>query len=147
MSISPPTDIVLDVARAADPERFKVAAARLAKLAETNAPAFDDALAEAAGDTKPAASAASTFDAPVATTPVIRKPPAGAGDAYRGFEAMALTTFIQSAMPDDAGSYFGSGTAGSVWKSMLAQQIAEQMAKRGWRNAAASASPMPSPAP
>ena len=34
-------------------------------------------------------------------------------------------------MPDDATAYFGSGTAGSVWKSMLAQQIAEQMAKHG----------------
>ena len=44
---------------------------------------------------------------------------------------MALATMIEAAMPDEAASYFGEGTAGSVWKSMLAEQIAEQMAKAG----------------
>jgi Rod binding domain-containing protein len=44
---------------------------------------------------------------------------------------MALASMIEAAMPDDGSVIFGKGTAGSVWKSMLAQQIAEQMAKAG----------------
>jgi Rod binding domain-containing protein len=44
---------------------------------------------------------------------------------------MALSTMIEAAMPDESSVIFGKGTAGSVWKSMLAQQLGEQMAKAG----------------
>ena len=40
MAISPPSDIILDVARAADPERLKVATAKLDRLADTAGTAF-----------------------------------------------------------------------------------------------------------
>jgi Rod binding domain-containing protein len=59
------------------------------------------------------------------------KPATRAEEAYRGFEAMALSTMIEAAMPDESSVIFGKGTAGSVWKSMLAQQLGEQMAKAG----------------
>ena len=48
MSISPPTDIVLDVARAADPTRYTQAAARLNRTA----PAGDD-FADFLNDARP----------------------------------------------------------------------------------------------
>ena len=35
VAITPPSDIVLDVARAADPEKYRVAAERLARLRAT----------------------------------------------------------------------------------------------------------------
>ena len=44
---------------------------------------------------------------------------------------MTLATMIEAAMPDDASSAYGSGTAGSVWKSMMAEQLGKQMAKAG----------------
>jgi Rod binding domain-containing protein len=133
MSISPPTDIVLDVARAADPTRYTEAAARLSR---PTAPGEDFATflkstaatgaTTTAANSKPAAqpTAAAGTDGGADKT-------AKAHKAYQGFEAMALATMIESAMPDDASSYFGEGTAGSVWKSMLADQMAKQMAERG----------------
>jgi Rod binding domain-containing protein len=44
---------------------------------------------------------------------------------------MVLSNLLEDAMPDDGASFFGEGTAGGVWKSMLVEQIAGQMAKAG----------------
>lgn len=51
--------------------------------------------------------------------------------AYEQFEAFVLQSFIQSIMPKEASSVFGEGTAGEVWKSMLAEKIAMQVAEAG----------------
>jgi hypothetical protein len=132
MSISPPSDIILDVARAADPVREQRAIARLSQMApaaegESFGRILDAGAAEAAA-TKPA-------PPPPETRPMAR-PPVGpvatdAGKAFQSFEAMALATMIEAAMPKDGDTIFGSGTAGSAWKSMLAQQIGVQMAEAG----------------
>jgi len=126
MSISPPSDIVLDVARAADPTRYQVAAERLAKMSST-APGepFSETLDSVASATRPAPSPTSSAPVPHADSA------AAAKKAYQGFEAMTLQTFIEAAMPDDDSAVYGSGTAGSIWKSMLSEQIANQMAKSG----------------
>jgi hypothetical protein len=47
------------------------------------------------------------------------------------FEAFVLQTFIQSMFPKDAEHVFGGGIAGSYWSSMLAEQVAGQVAKGG----------------
>ena len=47
------------------------------------------------------------------------------------FEAFVLQSFIQSIMPQEATAVFGEGTAGEVWKSMLAEKIAMQVAEAG----------------
>lgn len=47
------------------------------------------------------------------------------------FEAFVLQSFIQSMMPNDASSVYGEGTAGSVWKSMMAEKIAKEIAENG----------------
>lgn len=126
MSISPPTDIVLDVARAADPTRYQVAAERLSRMSSTvPSEPFSETLESVASATRPPPSR--TAAAPVSA----HDPAAAARKAYQGFEAMTLQTFIEAAMPDDDSAVYGSGTAGSVWKSMLSEQIANQMAKSG----------------
>ncbi len=124
MSISPPTDIVLDVARAADPARASEAAARLNRAKPGDAAAF----ARLVNDTS-ATSAASPSLPPGGPAPA--KLPANSAKAFQQFEAMTLATMIESAMPDDATSAYGSGTAGSVWKSMMAEQLGKQMAAAG----------------
>ena len=126
MSISPPSDIVLDVARAADPTRYQVAADRLAKMSST-APAepFSETLDSLASDTR-------STSIPAPSRPISHTDSsAAARKAYQGFETMTLQTFIEAAMPEDDSAVYGSGTAGSVWKSMLSEQIANQMAKSG----------------
>ncbi|MEW5422255.1 rod-binding protein [Amorphus sp. 3PC139-8] len=140
MAISPPSDIVFDVAKAADPLGYAEAAARLRR----GAGAATDMAAGGAGFER-------TFDGLVRSDlRVLSDGQAGltarannqilfAGaslpDArdrtYRNFEAMALTSFVETMLPGDAESVFGSGTAGNVWRSMLAQHIADEVADAG----------------
>lgn len=47
------------------------------------------------------------------------------------FEALMMQQMVEGILPEDAESVFGSGTAGGIWKSMLAEQIGNQMAARG----------------
>jgi hypothetical protein len=137
MSISPPTDIILDVARAADPVRYQEAAERLTRIA-ARAPAtgFDDAL-KAAGPSRLAADSTASGRPIGATRPAIalspspKKPVEKSTKAYEGFEAVALTSFVQEMLPHQASSVFGSGTAGEIWKSMMAEKIAGEMARAG----------------
>ena len=53
----------------------------------------------------------------------------GNGAVYRKFEAFVLQMFVESMLPKDATNVFGKGTAGTVWRSMLAEQISNEMAK------------------
>lgn len=123
MSIEPPSDIVLDVVRAADPARRAEATNRLVRIAagtgEDFAPTLDDVSA-------PASPRAVASAAPAKVKTADDK----AADAYRAFEGMVLSTFVQSAMPESAAA-FGEGTAGNVWRTMLAGEIAGEMAKAG----------------
>ena len=112
MSIEPPSDIVLDVARAADPARRAEATNRLVRLAgdgEGFAPTL-------AGVADPPAGAGKPAERPKAAS-------SEAAKAYREFEGMVLATFVESAFPESA-TAFGAGTAGSVWRSMFAQEMA-----------------------
>ena len=155
MAISPPSDIILDVARAADPERLKVATAKLDRLAETAGTAFADlmpAAPEAGGALVAQASATPAIN-PTPSAPFdlhrarlrlqnetalaarVDGTTAAAGDrrakALESFEAMVLSTFIGSMLPEGAEDVYGSGTAGDVWKSMLSDQLGRQMARVG----------------
>ncbi|TAN19011.1 MAG: flagellar biosynthesis protein FlgJ [Rhizobiaceae bacterium] len=117
MAISPPGDIVLDVARAAGPEGIETARAALEKRAQSGIAA---APFEPAGPAAPQA-----FNATAAS------PRAPANKAYQRFEAVVLQTFLQSMMPKNSEAVYGSGLAGDMWKSELAQQVATVMAKHG----------------
>jgi hypothetical protein len=135
MSISPPSDIILDVARAADPVRQQRAIARLSQMAPMAEGESFDRILDAG-----AAEAAATKSAPPPSDPrPMARPPVGpvatetsdAAKVFQSFEAMALATMIEAAMPKQGDAIFGSGTAGSAWKSMLAEQIGIQMAEAG----------------
>lgn len=138
MAISPPSDIVFDVAKAASPLGYAEAVARLRRGGGA------DMEAGGAGFER-------AFDGMVRSEPRVLSDghagltarannqvlfgSAGRPDAqdltYRNFEAMALSTFVETMLPGDAESVFGSGTAGNVWRSMLAEQVAGEIAKAG----------------
>lgn len=155
MAISPPSDIILDVARAADPERLKVATAKLDRLSESAGTAFASlmpavseagdaltALADASPASDPSPSApfdlhrarlrlqneTATANRLDATARTVGDPRA---KALENFEAMVLSTFVGSMLPEGAEDVYGSGTAGDVWKSMLSDQLGKQMVKAG----------------
>jgi peptidoglycan hydrolase FlgJ len=133
MAFNPRTDVVLEVASAADPSRATLATQRLNALAGSNAPAADFA-----ADLDRAAKPGSAT-----TTPL----PGGAGarsrlaeaqggpdkmkQAKTQFEAMMLNSFVSELLPKDTGEVFGQGTAGDMWRSMLAEQVSNQIAKSG----------------
>lgn len=111
MAISPPGDIVLDVMRAADPERVEAARAHLQRAAQS------------------AAGTGAQFQMAAAAAP--KPAEGGAGEAYRQFEAMVLGTFVQSMLPEEASSVYGDGLAGDMWKSILGQHLGEAISQRG----------------
>ncbi|WEX08333.1 hypothetical protein [Chelativorans sp. AA-79] len=115
MAISPPGDILLEVARAASPEKVQAAQVRLRAIAGAGNGAFDHHTAvEAsahAGQRLPAAA-----DQP---------------DAFVKFEAMVLESFFQTMLPKDAGTAYGEGLSGEMWRGLLAGQLGEVFARRG----------------
>lgn len=120
MAIAPPSDLVLDVARAADPGSLRGATQRLERIAATGdgeATSFR-ALVEPARSMFAPTGAARSADA------------RNTSPAHK-FEALVLHQFVETMLPDDASAVFGEGSTGEIWKSMLAEQVADQMASSG----------------
>ncbi len=109
MAISPPSDIVLDVARAAGPADLEAARAALVKRSGEAAAAFS---LDRSAPARPAEADAG-------------------GDKFKRFEAMVLQTFIQNMLPKDTEDVYGKGLAGDMWKSQLAEKVADVMAAHG----------------
>ncbi len=129
VAISPPSDLVLDVVRAADPNSVQEAQAKL----RANKAAFAATSLADAG--KGFGAAMSTIDTPAtnaglanpASSPKVEAMP----DEYRKFEASILQTFVNSMLPNETEEVYGKGSAGEFWKSMMAEKIAEEMSQKG----------------
>lgn len=121
MAINPPSDLVLDVARAADPDAMRASAEKLRSLTSMRA-------------ADPVAGAAFTDEPALAMNVGSMEPPpqsAQAKTAYTKFEAFMLQSFVESMFSTDTSSVFGKGIAGDYWKSMMSEAIANQMADAG----------------
>jgi hypothetical protein len=131
MAVSLPSDIVLDVVKAADPAKYQAATKRLSELSgPTGATEFANVF-NAVGSRS---AAGIPLDPHAVKTAFHNQTTLAAGrkdNAHEQFEAFVLQTFVESMMPKDAESVFGKGTAGSIWKSMMAEQMAGQLAKAG----------------
>jgi hypothetical protein len=133
MAFSPKTDVILEVASAADPSRATLAAQRLNALAGSNAsPAdFVSSLNQAAAAAN-AAPASPTGGADARSRLAESSSgPEKLGKAKIQFEAMMLNSFVSELLPKDTGEVFGQGMAGDMWRSMLAEQVSTQIAKSG----------------
>lgn len=130
MSVQPPSDIVLDVARAADPTRYQAA---VTKLNPAGTGSFADALGAAGVGAGVPAAAQLSPDAVLTRfrTAATLAAPHPKGTPAQQFEAFVLQTFVESMLPQGASAVFGKGNAGSIWKSMLAEQLGAQLAKAG----------------
>lgn len=141
-------DIILGVSRAADSVRQREVVSRLERLSQEAAAAPDAGAASAdpaaawsaevelaaanASRPAPAAPPESAPTGPIAanTTSVSRGGSVKTPDAYVQFEAVLLQNMIEAMLPDDE-AVFGSGTAGNIWKSMLAEKVAAEVARTG----------------
>ncbi|WP_027556660.1 rod-binding protein [Bradyrhizobium sp. Cp5.3] len=129
MIVTATPDLVLDVLEAADPVTQRAATAKLDALKSSDAD-FAATMQAEAGKAAAGEQAAKTAEAqaPNAAPVQVIKAPAS-GDVYRKFEAFILQTFVETMLPKESEQVFGKGTAGSVWKSMLAEQLGNQLAK------------------
>ncbi len=53
------------------------------------------------------------------------------GAAGREFESFVLQTFVEAMLPKETSGVFGVGMAGAFWRSMMAEQIARELARSG----------------
>jgi hypothetical protein len=132
MGISLSTDIVLDVARAADPAKHQAASKRLADMSGSTSGAEFAAMLNGIGGQ----SAVNMPSDHYALNTAPRHETALSADtkkdkAAQQLEAFVLQSFVDSMLPKDSESVFGKGTAGGIWKSMLAEQIGAQIARTG----------------
>jgi peptidoglycan hydrolase FlgJ len=133
MAFNPRTDVVMDVLSAADPSRASLAAQRLSALAASDTPGPDFS-----ADLERAAASGAAIPPAIENAADARSRLAGIqgspdklGQAKTQFEAMMLNSFVGELLPKDASSVFGEGTAGDMWRSMLAEQVSMQIAKSG----------------
>lgn len=138
-------DIILGVSRAADMARQRQAAARLEQISRGASSVADaqptqsvppreappvDAASEWEAQVRLASANASRPSTP-ASSPRAADRAEKPADAYVQFEALLLQNMVETMMPKDSESMFGSGTAGMIWKSMLAEKVAAEIARTG----------------
>lgn len=124
MAINPPSDLVMDVARAADPHAYRAATERLKSISGGMGTA-----AAGAGLTR---DNFASFSEKLAAGVSVRPEGGNAvSPAYRKFEAFMLQSFVQSMFTSDTAASFGKGISGEYWKSMMAEAMANKMADTG----------------
>ncbi len=129
MAISPPSDLVLDVVRAADPTEVQAAQAKL----KANRAAFAaSSLADAGAGFGAALDRLSTPETSAGLANARSKVKASEiPEELRQFEAVVLQSFIKDMLPSDSEEIYGKGNAGEIWKSMMAEQFGQVISKSG----------------
>ncbi len=146
MSISPPSDIVLDVVNAAKPAKRAVATERLTQLAqgagadavsfsktlEATATQVTAARAEPAKSFLEAEKRISEFNNNLLVT--TRRISESSPDtplklAHKKLESVFLQGMINSMLSSQEDKLFGKGIEGGYWKSFMAEAIANQVVK------------------
>lgn len=132
MAISVNTDLVLDVLKAGNTQRAAIADAHLQTKKTSSfeiaaaGEKFAAELASKTADTAPKSALSSNL-------PDMRlrfaKP--DVDESFQKFEAVILEQFVKDMLPQEASAVFGEGTAGDIWKGMMAQQIGDAVAKGG----------------
>jgi flagellar protein FlgJ len=124
MSIFPATDIISDVARAADPQKARAAFARLASMSpDRNEAANGRKFSISLGPrTTLTASGAASF------VPDARPPQAEKLSVTQKFEAFLLQNWLETLLPKEESGSFGNGPGANVWRSMMAEQLGQQLA-------------------
>ncbi|WP_007195875.1 rod-binding protein [Hoeflea phototrophica] len=135
MSIQTATDLILDVVRAADPATAQKAEAMLEAASVRKAenasrtPAFERQLLASTGMS--ALPASNEVPASIADNAPEARVVDKTAETYQRFEAMILQKFIGSMLPQDSEELYGKGTAGEIWKGMMAEQLGMVLAKGG----------------
>jgi hypothetical protein len=115
----------MDVIRAADPKREHLALKRLQGISESNS--FTSIIAKSTIQEPPTTSSLTRTSLPSLARHKIESQKSIGLD----FEAAMLSSLIENMFTTQSDSAFGSGVAGSSFKSLFAQQIASQVVRSG----------------
>nr|WP_246451053.1 rod-binding protein [Rhizobium paranaense] len=120
--------MVLDVVKAANPADVQAAqeklAANRAAFAATSLAENGNGFASTVSALDSAATKAGLSNANTHTAQT--KVP----QAYHKFEAMVLQNFVKNMLPNSE-TLYGKGSAGEIWKGMMAEQLGNTLAKNG----------------
>jgi flagellar protein FlgJ len=122
MAINPPSDLVLDVAMAADPDTLRTSLEKLRSMASDRVAAQMQLSRENFASMQQPASTSGSIAGSVTHAP---------NAAFKKFEAFMLQSFVESMFTGDNQAVFGEGIAGDYWKSMMAEAVANKMADAG----------------
>lgn len=115
MAVTLPSDLVADVMMAADPARLARATARLSGDSPAAAPTFDRMVAKL--------DQSRTHDDTRANP--------GAPGALAGLEQFVVKSFIETILPDEESGTFGNGPSAGVWRSVMADGLAQSYVAGG----------------
>lgn len=132
-------DIILGVASAADNVKQREALARLERISGQSVAATDpssasaERLSEWLTEVRSSMTTAQPHKQPtqLSLASSTKATPDKKSEVYTQFEAVLLQNMVEAMMPKDSEAMFGSGTAGGIWKSMLAEKVAEEIARAG----------------
>jgi flagellar protein FlgJ len=129
VAISVISDIVMDVVRAADPVDVQAAQAKL----RSNKAAFAaSSLADAGNGFAAAVDRVTTAESRAGLGNTnMRVQRQEIPETFRQFEASVLQTFVQSMMPTESEDVYGKGSAGEIYKGMMAEQFAKSISESG----------------
>lgn len=131
MSIFPSIDLVIDVGRAADPSRKAEALKRLERISSSTSASAS--IPFALNPTNLSTRNLLSFHSPKQQ---ISTPPGASPDfqdnqvaAFRKFEAFILQTWLDVLLPKAGFGAYGNDQAGGLWRSLMAEQLGEQLSK------------------
>lgn len=110
MAVDFPSDLILDVARAADPAKAQNVAARLSGAASGS-------------DSTAVLADAARVGRHLSRVHQGEKPE----EAAKQFEALLVANMVKDMIGETGAGFYGEGFAGDVWKSMMSEQIANQV--------------------
>jgi peptidoglycan hydrolase FlgJ len=128
MSIFPATDIIADVARAADPGKVRLAIKRLEDIGGERLGAADAGFAAAKAAVKPARMETPPMTMGAAAPTATRTE---ALDPMQKFEAFLLQSWLEALLPKEDSGAYGKGPGADIWRSMMAEQLSTQVVRAG----------------
>lgn len=136
-------DLILDVIQARSTEassgvspKSDVRARAVQQVADAPEGAFEQIVRDAAAGTEARRDAGLAEAMPSPSSSTVPSPSVGASGsrAVRPaqtpeamLQGLLLKSVVEVMLPKEGGSFFGDGTAGSVWRSMLAQHVADEL--------------------
>ena len=129
MAIAITSDLVLDVMRAASPQKVASATARLSGKPSPAAAAAFAAEVNASGKVRNKSEARIASAGEPASTTASNS--TARAKAHQKFEAAMLRSFTEDMLPARASSLYGEGTAGDIWRSLQVDLMSQKLASAG----------------